>query len=381
MAQLYGITPGKRRKWFALAALLLALLAALAWRSKSAVPAPKAAGAIQVLSARVAKSEIRARLVANGTVSPLQTVEVRPQVSATITRVHIREGQPVHKGERLFTLDMRTENANLAKARAQLSRDRNDLANALRNLERQRLLLGQEYVAQADYDLAQNLVDGLNSQLAIDQAALDASSVAKGYGEITAPISGRTGAIAVYPGSLVQPAGLALLSIAQIDPIHISFTLPERELAALQQAMQLGPVEVNAELPGAAALQGRLVFMDNTVDMASGAIRLKAEFANPDQRLWPGMFVSVTLAPRVLHDALTVPVQAVQTGPDRQFLYVIGADNKVSVQPVAVRLIQDGYAVIKGVVAGTRIVLEGAQNLRPGSLVAELPAKGGAAKP
>jgi RND family efflux transporter MFP subunit len=197
--------------------------------------------------------------------------------------------------------------------------------------------------------------------------------VARGFGEIVAPITGRSGAIAVYPGSLVQPNGAALVNITQIDPINVSFTLPERELADVQQALARGEVAVTAKLdrPDQPDLAGYLVFIDNAVDTASGTIRLKAEFPNPDNRLWPGMFVTVTLAPRTLNGALTVPVQAVQTGPEHQFVYVIGADRKVASQPVNVRLIQDGIAVIEGIAPDARVVVEGAHNLRPGNTVAE----------
>ena len=141
----------------------------------------------------------------------------------------------------------------------------------------------------------------------------------------------------------------------------------------MQHALAQGelPVGAQLDLPGQPNLKGHLVFIDNAVDTASGTIRLKAEFSNPDNRLWPGMFVTVTLAPRTLAGALTVPVQAVQTGPENKFVYVIGADHKVESQPVTVRLIQDGIAVIEGVAPGAHVIVEGAQNLRPGSVVAE----------
>jgi len=204
---------------------------------------------------------------------------------------------------------------------------------------------------------------------------VDSSRVARGFGEITAPIAGRTGAVAVYPGSLVQPTGPALVSITQLDPISISFTLPEREFPALQDAIAKGDVAVIALVDGVGqqARSGRLGFVDNSVDSASGTIRLKANFANADGRLWPGMFVNVSLSPRAIAGALTVPVQAVQTGPERKFIYVIDDQGKVSVAPIRVLLIQDGRAVIdgKGINAGTRVVVEGAQNLRPGSMVSE----------
>ena len=368
------------RSWIALAAILLIALAAgiWIWRAQNTAANTGEAGAVQVVSAPVMQADVAARLSANGTVTAVQTVEVRPQISAIIKTVHIREGQSVRKGDRLFTLDARTEDANLGMAEAQIARDRADLANAERNLERQRELFRQEYVSRAELDAAQNQVDMLRSQVAIDQASVEASRVARSFGEIIAPIAGRTGAIAVYPGSLVQPgtstaSGAVLVSITQTDPINVSFTLPERELAELQQAFAKGAVPVGAkpDLPGQPDLEGRLVFIDNAVDTASGTIRLKAEFPNPDNRLWPGMFVTVTLAPRILAGAFTVPVQAVQTGPENKFVYVIGADRKVASQPVDVRLIQDGIAVIEGIAPGARVVVEGAHNLRPGDTVAE----------
>lgn len=366
----------KQHKWIVIAGILLALLAAVwIWRPQGDAANPKGAkgGAVLVVSAVVAQRDVSVRLTANGTVSAQQTVEVRPQISATIHSVHIKEGQFVRKGDRLFTLDTRTEAANLSKAAAQLDKDRADLANAERNFERQRELFRQKYISQAAFDTAQNQVDGLRGQLAVDQAAVETSRVSRSFGEITAPISGRTGVIAIYPGSLVQPNGAALVSITQIDPINVSFTLPENELAALQQARTKGKVAVSA-VPDAAGQKPRtgwLSFVDNAVDTASGTIRVKAEFPNADNQLWPGMFVSVALAPRMLAGALTVPVQAVQIGPERKFLYVISDDSTVTSVPVTVRLIQDGYAVIEGVAAGTHVVVEGAQNIRPGSVVSE----------
>jgi len=364
----------KRRLWWSISILFLfaLLLAGWFWRSQAdtANAKGKKAGVVQIVSALAAQRDIAVKLTANGSVSARQTVEVRPQISATIKTVHIKEGQYVRQGERLFTLDTRTEAANLSKAEAQLVKDRADLANAERNLERQRELFRQKFISQALLDTAQNQVDGLRGQYAVNQAAAEASRVARSFGEMSAPIAGRTGAISVFPGSLVQPSGGALLSITQIDPINVSFTLPERELMTLQQALAKGAVPVSV-LADNEKLDGRLVFVDNAVDSASGSIRLKAEFPNRENRLWPGMFVSVTLAPKILVAAIIVPVQAVQTGPERKFIYIVGQDDKVASVPVQVRLIQDGIAVVEGLEVGARVVVEGAQNLRPGSVVAE----------
>jgi RND family efflux transporter MFP subunit len=356
--------------------VVLSTLAAGGWYWREQATAPqikKGPGVIPVVSAEVAMADVPVRLSANGTVSALQSVDVRAQISATIRTVHVKEGQYVKRGDRLFALDTRTEEANLGKAEAQVAKSRADLANAERNLKRQRELFAQKFISQTALDAVQNQVDSLRAQVAADLAVVAAGRVARGFGEILAPIAGRIGAVGVYPGSLVQPSGTPLVSITQIDPVNVSFTLPERELPTLQQSMGKGTVEVSARLDetSQSVRTGRLVFIDNAVDSSSGTIRLKAQFNNADSRLWPGMFVTVSLSPRTLANVLTVPVQAVQTGPERKFLYVIGEENKVSIAPVRVVLVQDGRAVIEGPTAGTRVVVEGAQNLRPGSATTE----------
>lgn len=362
--------------------LLVAVIAgAWAWRSQSSATNARSPGAevVQVVTATVTRNDVSVRLTANGQVSAQQMVAVRPQLSAMVRSVDIKEGQYVHKSERLFTLDARTEDANLSKTEGQLAKSAADLRNAERNLERQRELFRQNFISQAALEVAENQAEGLRAQLLIDQATMQANRIARGFSEITAPIAGRTGAIPVYQGSLVQPNDI-LVSITQIDPINVSFTLPESEFGSLQQALAKGEVPVNVVLEGVEkeTRKGRLVFVDNVVDTASGTIALKAEFPNADSHLWPGMFVTVTLAPRKLPGALTVPVQAVQHGPERKFVYVIGEDNKANSLPIDVRLIQDGFAVIegKGVAPGLRIVVEGAQNLRPGSMAAEAKPRG-----
>ncbi len=367
------ISASGRRVWLALATIAAAAVIMWVWRAATPASKPKGPGAVPVISAVVTPTDVSVRLTANGMVAALQTVDIRPQLSATIRAVHIKEGQFVRKGDRLFSLDVRTEDANLSKNTAQVFKDRADLANAERNLERQRELFKKEYISRMEFEAAENQVALLRGQLEVDSGALEATRVARSFGEITAPIDGRTGAITVYPGSLVQPNNAALVSIAQIDPINVSFTVPERELAALHQSFAAAevPVYANPDQAGQAPLKGQLVFIDNAVDTTSGTIRLKAQFANPDHRLWPGMFVTVTLAPRKLAGALTVPVHAVQTGPEQKFVYVIEKDNTVTSRPVTVRLIQDNIAVIEGVAAGTRVVAEGAQNLRAGSAVVE----------
>ena len=361
-----------------MAGIVLAALAggAWVWRSHSAATdiGKKIPEAIQVVTTLIARGDVPVRLMANGIVSAQQTVPVRPQLSAMIRGVHIREGQFVQSGERLFTLDARTEDANVSRTEGMLAKSRVELRNAERNLERQRELFEQHFISQAALDVAQNQVDSLRAQLAVDQATVQANRIARGFTEIRAPIAGRTGAITVHQGSLVQPND-ALVNITQIDPINVSFTVPEREFVPVQEAFRRGdvPVEVALDSGQKQTRKGKLIFIDNVVDTASGTILLKAEFPNADSHLWPGMFVTVTLVPRTIENALSVPVQAVQNGPERKFLYVVGDNSKVHSLPVKVLLIQEGSAVIsgEGIMQGMRVVVEGAQNLRPGSVITE----------
>jgi RND family efflux transporter MFP subunit len=327
---------------------------------------------VPVTVATVTQRDVPVRLRANGTVVAIQSVDIRAQITSTVREVHIREGQFVRKGDLLVTLDQRAEEANLQKAQAQVEKDKADLANAVRTLERQRQLFQQKFISQSALDAAENAVDSLKGQLAVDLAAVEAAHVALGNTLIRASFSGRTGAIGVRAGSLVQPNGALLVTVTQIDPIQVSFTLPEKEFPGMQKALAAGPVPVLATLDGGKeTLSGRVNFVDNAVDTATGTIRVKAEFGNDGNRLWPGMFVNVSVSPRTLAQATVVPVQAVQTGPENRFLYVVGEDRKVVQKNVAVPYMDEGFAVVTGVEAGAKVVLEGAQNLRPGSLVSE----------
>ena len=375
----------QRRRWPWIVGVLVIGGALSAWwwmgssRNQEAQGARKAPGAVPVVTAQAVTRDVPVKLVVNGTVTSLQSVDVRSQVTSTVREVHIREGQDVRSGDLLFSLDSRTDEANLRKVQAQVEKDKSDLSTAQRNLARQRDLMQQKFISQAALDTAQNQVDTLTGQLAIDTAAVEAARVAIAYDQIRAPFSGRTGVINVRPGSLVQPSANAsatssppLVTITQVDPIDVAFTLPEREFPELQAALKSGSVAVSA-IPqaGGEKVTGKLVFIDNAVDTATGTIRAKARFANPAGQLWPGMYATVELAPRTITNATVVPAQAVQTGPDSRFIYVVGDDRKVQQKVVKLAYVEKGLAVVDGIAPGARVVVEGAQNLRPGSTVAE----------
>lgn len=374
--------PRPRRKWLVAGAIAIVVAGVVGWRlagkGGEAKGARKAGGPVVVVSALAQRRDVPVRLTANGTVTALQTVDVRSQVTSIVKEVHIREGQFVRAGELLFTLESGTERANLKKAEAQVEKDQADLATAQRNLERQRELFRQKFISQAALDTVQNSVDTLTGQIAIDRAAVEATRVALGYTEIRAPFAGRTGTINVRPGSLVQPGSNAssstspaLVTITQVDPITVAFTLPEKELPALQGALGAGPVSAVVAPPSGGSFTGKIVFVDNAVDTTTGTIRLKAEFSNPQSRLWPGMFVNVQVSPRTIEKATVVPTQSVQTGPEGRFVYVVGADGKVQPRTVKLAYVEEGLSVVQGIDPGARVVVEGAQNLRPGSAVAE----------
>jgi RND family efflux transporter MFP subunit len=368
-------SPDGRRRFLGLAAVAFVVLAALGlwWlrRDRSPQAAAKAGPpAVSVTAAVVEKRDVPVTLRANGSVVAIQSVDLRAQVTSTVREVHIREGQYVARGDLLISLDSRAEEANVRKAEAQVEKDQADLANARRTLERQRQLFAQKFIAQSALDAAENAVASLEGQLAVDRAAAESAKVLLGYTQIRASFAGRTGAIGVRSGSLVQPNGVVLVTVTQIDPIQVAFTLPEKEFGGLARAIAAGPVEATILADdGTKKLQGRVNFVDNAVDTATGTIRAKAQFDNREARLWPGMFVPVAVAPRTLEGASVVPVQAVQTGPENKFVYVIGEDRKVTASKVVVAYVEAGLAAVTGVAPGARVVVEGAQNLRPGSTV------------
>ncbi len=362
----------------------------------NASAASAAAAPITVSLATAATRDVPVAVDSSGSVVPVQTVDVRAQAATTVRTVHIKEGQFVRAGDLLFTLDDRTERANLDKARQQQAHDQAALADARRQLLRSQDLLKQNFIAASAVDTAQAAVDAAQAAVRGDEAAVQAADVALGYDTVHAPLAGRAGAIAVYPGSLVSPTGSVLVTISRIDPVAVSFTVPEGEVAALLKGLGTGsPVRVMPggdprTAPGAGAsapagtgagagtsigasdatpVDGKLVFVDNTIDAATGTIKAKAEFPNASQRLWPGQYVTVHLTLRTLAGAVVIPQAAViQRGTDHG-VYVVGADRTVQWRAIVPRLPFGELVAVDGVRAGERVVTDGKQNLRPGNAV------------
>jgi RND family efflux transporter MFP subunit len=350
-----------------------------------ATPAP----VVSVITVKVEKRDVPVTLKAVGSAVSLASVDIRPQVTSAVTQVHFKEGQFVNKGDLLFTLDTRTDETNLAKAKAQLAKDQAALADAKRQLTRSRELVAQNFVSGAAVDTAQTLVDSSAAVVASDTAAVQAAQVALSYGKITAPHSGRTGVINTPVGSIVQANITVMANVVQVNPIAVSFNLPQRDLADfLAAATGTEQVKVTATLPeDKKPLIGKLQFVDNAVDPASGTVKLKAVFNNKDSKLWPGLFVNVGLTTKKIEDALVVPQAAIIQSVRGPIVYVV-EDGKAVVRPIKMVYPAGPEAAVTGVQENDVLVVDGKQNLRPGVKVVERPKEnkepgkdGGAAAP
>ena len=336
---------------------------------------------------KVRQADVPITVEASGTVTALQSVDLRAQTTSTVAQVLVKDGQNVKKGELLFRFDDRADRAALDKARAQLARDRASLADLERQLTRAKELKAQNFIAQNAVDTAQANFDAGQALIRSDEAAVQAAQVAVGYNELRAPISGRAGIVSVFPGSLVQANATAapLVNIAQLDPIAISFTVPETQLGSLLSATRAGQLDVEALPPpgsprGAASIKGRVTAVDNLVDATTGTIKVKAEFDNKAQALWPGQYLRVRVTLRTLQGVTVVPQAAIIMRGNERSVYVVGPDNTAKLVPVQLRQAMGEQVVVEGLDATAQVVMEGKQNLRPGTPLRIQPS-GGAAVP
>ncbi len=339
---------------------------------------------VAVTTITAQKRDYPVRLNANGAVSSLNTVEVRSQITATIAKVHIKEGQFVKAGELLFSLDSRADEANLQKAQAQLDKDLATLADNQRQLARNKDLFTKKFIAQSVVDTSQTQVEAQQAVVNTDKAALAAAKVALSYNRIVAPASGRTGLINVFAGSLVQANATAtpLVTITQMDPIAITFPLPQRNLNDALQSMQNPESQVIASLPDQdKKFIGKLQFVDNVVDASSGTVKVKAVFDNKELKLWPGAYANLELSIKTIKDAIVLPQDAVVIGARGSSVFIVNAEGKAEQKPVKILQSFSDEVAISGLEAGLKVVLDGKQNLRPGSPVKERNGKeGGDAK-
>ncbi len=311
------------------------------------------------------------QLEAVGTVRPVQSVVVRARVDSTIDQVHFNAGDMVQTGAILFTLDSRQIQAQLQQAVATLARDQAQLVLAQRELARNTDLAARSVVAQTTLDQARAQAQSYEATVRADQAAIDNMRVQITYYTIAAPIAGRIGAVQVTAGNNVRASdATALATINQVDPIYVAFAVPERRLPELQAARTQNSLRLAATPPGGRAVNGTLAYLDNAVDAESGTIMVTGSFANADELLVPGQFVTVTVTLRVEPNAVVVPATAVQVGQDGPYVFIVKPDRTVAMQAVTVARTQNGESVIaSGLDGGEQVVVDGQLRVTIGTVV------------
>jgi len=361
-------------------ALVLIILGGLWLHQRSRARAAARAGAGSGMAVPVTAEPARSQdfditLNAIGTVTPLSTVTVTSRVAGTLTQVLYHEGQMVKEGDLLAVIDPRPYQAALLQAQGQLQRDQALLSNARRDFARYQSAYRDHAIPEQQLATAEAAVDGDEGSVTLDQGNLDAAQVNLDYTRITSPVTGRVGLRLVDAGNIVQANGTQpLVTITQLQPISVVFTLAQGDLPAVADDMRRGEiVRVDAldraqERPIAT---GRLHSIDNQIDPTTGTIRLRAEFANPDAALWPGEFVDLRVVAGVDHNAVTVPSRAVQEGPNGTYVFVIKPDQTAELRPVQVLRTGQNLAEIgRGVSAGESVVVDGQYRLEPGTPVA-----------
>ena len=334
----------------------------------------KSGGPVTVSSIVVEKRDVPLIIDATGTIVSASIVDIRPMVTNTVAKIEVKDGQEVNVGDLLFTLDDRNDKANYEKLKA-LADD------AQKQYLRAKELVAKNFISKA----------GLETTLANSksaQAAARAAEVQLSFDYIRSPIDGRAGIVNVFPGSLVQASNVvstatnstatssvgSMVTITQLNPINVQFVIPEKDIPIMLENQLDGDamaVKVTVGESGQKTYNGKVLVIDNQVDPSIAAVRVKAQIPNDDKMLLPGQFARVSLIANTLKDALSIPSQAVVINPRGKLVYVIDQDGKAVSKPVKVVYEYQGSSVVTGIEAGDRVVVEGKQNLRPGSKVRE----------
>jgi multidrug efflux system membrane fusion protein len=354
----------RHASWFA-------ALAVLASACSKDAPPPRTT--VPVTVAPVVQRSVPQEISAIGTVTPIQTVAVRAQVSGTLLKVAFQEGDEVQAGQLLFQIDARPFQAALDQALANLAKDHATLVNARQEVTRYQTLVQNDLATEEQFDQFKANADAAQAAMTADSAAVQTARLNLEYTTIRAQIAGRTGSLLLREGNLVPVNGATpLVIVNQIRPIAVSFSVPQKYLDDIQHYNALGrlPVEIQGGDDTTAVQRGTLTFINNQVDTTTGTIQLKATFPNTDRKLWPGEFVAARLVLTVERNALTVPSNAVMTGQNGTYVYLVNPDRSVRAQDVTVGRSSGDFVVIsKGLTTGQRVVTDGQLRLVPGARV------------
>jgi multidrug efflux system membrane fusion protein len=337
-------------------------------RAKEARKAPKGPPAVPVTVATAAQQSVPIRVSAIGNVEAFLTVALKARVDGQIVAVNFREGQPVAKGDVLFRIDPRPYEAALRQAEANALRDRAAREQARSQAKRYQELLDKNFISKEAYAQIRTNAETAEATAKASQAALENTRLNLEYCTIHSPLDGYVGKVLLQAGNMVRANDVnPLVVINQVRPIYVNFAVPEQNLPAVRKYQGQSPLRVDVVPtdPAMPAATGQLIFIDNAVDPSTGTIRLRAQFENADATLWPGQFVNVSVQLYEQADAIVVPSQALQTGPEGQYVYVIGEDSLADVRKVTVERTEGDRAIVSGLKKGERVVTRGQLRLGP----------------
>jgi len=358
---------------FALAIVSAAVFLVFQANRGSRADTQKAPPVVPVTAAAVQLKTMAVRLVAIGNVEPFTTVAVKARVDGQINSVHFKEGDEVRQGALLFEIDPRFFAAALKQAQANLGKDKALKDRADEQEKRYKDLLAKNFISPDAYEQVRTNAATAAASVAADEAAIESARLSLDYCTIRAPVTGYAGRIQIQRGNLVKANDAnPLVTINQVVPIYANFSVPEQSIADIRKYQAEGQLKVRATFPNGAhePIEGKLSFIDNTADMTTGTIKLKAEFPNVDKALWPGQFVNIVLTLYEQKDALVAPSAAVQSGPGGQYVYVVKPDQTVEMRIIKVaRADGDDTVVASGLSQGEQVVTVGQLRLAPGTRV------------
>jgi len=336
--------------------------------------------AVPVTVARVTKKAVPLEVRVIGSVEPSSSVAIRAQTTGELTSVQFTEGDDVKQGDVLFTLDRRPLEAALKQAEANLERDVAQAANAAAQAKRYEDLAARGIATREQVDTSAFNATALQATVGADRAAVENARVQLQYATITAPVTGRTGALMVHPGNLVRANdSTALVVINQVSPVNVVFAMPEAQLPDLERYLAQKTVKVEAQPTGddLPPSEGHITFVDNAVDQTTGTIKVKGSFPNKDRRLWPGAYVNVVVTLTVNRDAVVVPQSAVQNGPQGPYVFVITANQTAELRAVTIARTTDSETLLaSGASEGETVVTDGQLRLVPGARISIKPDPG-----